>query len=51
MIISNVDENSQGDYDCTARNDYGEEKKTLKLLVQDVEHVPKNHSGECCCAH
>lgn len=47
LVLNNVDEANSGDYDCIARNDYGEEKKTLKLIVEDTEHVPKNHT-ECC---
>lgn len=48
MVLNNVDEANSGDYDCIARNDYGEEKKTLKLIVEDTEHVPKNHTGTKC---
>nr|XP_046912345.1 Ig-like and fibronectin type-III domain-containing protein 1 isoform X1 [Dermatophagoides farinae] len=47
FVIANVDKENQGNYDCIARNDYGEEKKTLKLLVDDQEHVSKNYT-ECC---
>lgn len=41
-----MDKENQGNYDCIARNDYGEEKKTLKLLVDDQEHVSKNYTGK-----
>ena len=46
FVLHNVDQSNNGDYDCIARNDYGEEKKTLRLLVEDTEHVPKNHTGK-----
>jgi len=45
LVLQNVNQSNSGDYDCIARNDYGEEKKTLRLMVEDVEHVPKNHTG------
>ena len=50
-MLHNVDQTNVGNYDCIARNDYGEEKKTLRLLVDDVEHVSKNHSGKKMCFH
>lgn len=44
--MHNVNESSAGNYDCVSNNQYGEEKKTLRLIVGDTEHVPKNHTGK-----
>lgn len=46
LIIPNINKSSQGYYDCAAVNDYGEEKKTINLLVEEVEQLPKNHTGK-----
>lgn len=42
LLINNVDSNDSGQYVCKASNQFGEDVRTIMVLVQDVPNAPHN---------